>query len=100
MRPVRRLARRRQTVCAKARPRGFRQRDCFALQRALGVSISMIDRRVVPSIDTVKLPWGQRLTAVDELERFLVRSVRPTSVQVGLGSTQASAPTSPNEPRR
>jgi hypothetical protein len=39
--------------------------------QALGVSISTIDRRVVPSIETVKLPWGQRLIPVDELERFL-----------------------------
>jgi hypothetical protein len=38
---------------------------------ALGVSISTIDRRVVPSIETVKLPWGQRLIPVDELERFM-----------------------------
>src|SRR5438128_2716693 len=38
---------------------------------ALGVSITTIDRRVVPAIDTVKTPWGQRLIPVDELERFL-----------------------------
>jgi hypothetical protein len=38
---------------------------------ALGVSIATIDRRVVPAIDTVKTPWGQRLIPVDELERFL-----------------------------
>jgi Recombinase len=44
---------------------------------ALGVSISTIDRRVVPSIDTVKLPWGQRLIPVDELERFLRTHLAP-----------------------
>jgi hypothetical protein len=38
---------------------------------ALGVSISTIDRRIVPALHTVKLPWGQRLIPVDELERFL-----------------------------
>ena len=38
---------------------------------ALGVSVSTIDRRVVPTIDTVKTPWGQRLIPVDELERFV-----------------------------
>ncbi|MDQ3380419.1 MAG: recombinase family protein [Actinomycetota bacterium] len=43
----------------------------------LGVSISTIDRRVVPSIDTVKLPWGQRLIPVDELERFLRSHIVP-----------------------
>jgi hypothetical protein len=44
---------------------------------ALGVSISTIDRRVIPSIDTVKLPWGQRLIPVDELERFLRSHLAP-----------------------
>jgi len=44
---------------------------------ALGVSISTIDRRVVPSINTVKLPWGQRLIPVDELERFLRNHLAP-----------------------
>jgi len=44
---------------------------------ALGVSISTIDRRVVPSLDTVKLPWGQRLIPVDELERFLRKHLAP-----------------------
>jgi hypothetical protein len=38
---------------------------------ALGVSVSTIDRRVVPAIETVKTPWDQRLIPVDELERFL-----------------------------
>ena len=38
---------------------------------ALGVSVSTIDRRVVPTINTVKTPWGQRLIPVDELERFM-----------------------------
>jgi hypothetical protein len=38
---------------------------------ALGVSVSTIDRRLVPSVQTVKTPWGQRLIPVAELERFL-----------------------------
>jgi hypothetical protein len=49
---------------------------------ALGVSIATIDRRVVPTIDTVKTPWGQRLIPVDELERFLdqhIESGRPAA---------------------
>jgi hypothetical protein len=47
---------------------------------ALGVSISTIDRSVVPAIGTVKTPWGQRLIPVRELERFLtehMESARP-----------------------
>lgn len=38
---------------------------------ALGVSMSTIDRRVVPAVGTVKTPWGQRLIPVLELERFI-----------------------------
>jgi hypothetical protein len=44
---------------------------------ALGVSISTIDRRVVPTIASVKTPWGQRLIPVDELERFLREHLEP-----------------------
>ena len=49
---------------------GLAYTRCQAAE-ALGVSISTIDRRVVPAIETVKLPWGQRLIPVDELRRFL-----------------------------
>jgi hypothetical protein len=44
---------------------------------ALGVSISTVDRRVVPTIDTVKTPWGQRLIPVDALERFVRDHLEP-----------------------
>jgi hypothetical protein len=44
---------------------------------ALGVSVSTIDRRVVPSVHTVKTPWGQRLIPVAELERFLREHLEP-----------------------
>jgi len=37
----------------------------------LGVSISTVDRRLVPAIQTVKAPWGQRLIPVSELERLV-----------------------------
>lgn len=43
---------------------------------ALGVSVSTIDRRVVPAISTVKTPWGQRLIPVSELERFLNENMK------------------------
>jgi len=44
---------------------------------ALGVSISTIDRRVVPCVSTVKTPWGQRLIPIGELERFLHEHLEP-----------------------
>jgi hypothetical protein len=44
---------------------------------ALGVSMSTIDRRVVPSVHTVKTPWGQRLIPATELEGFLRDHLEP-----------------------
>jgi Recombinase len=44
---------------------------------ALGVSVSTIDRRLVPTVSTVLTPWGQRLIPVDELERFLQDHLKP-----------------------
>lgn len=44
---------------------------------ALGVSISTIDRRVVPFVHTVKTPWGQRLIPVAELDRLLQQHLEP-----------------------
>lgn len=38
---------------------------------ALGISRSTFDRRVLPYIDTIEMPWGTRLIPADELERFL-----------------------------
>src|SRR6266511_5690114 len=49
---------------------------------ALGVSISTIDRRVVPSIGTVKTPWGQRLIPVSELKRFVRDHLEPARGRV------------------
>ncbi|HXF97410.1 MAG TPA: recombinase family protein [Gaiellaceae bacterium] len=56
--------------------RGAQQVERLAYTRrqaaeALGVSISTIDRRIVPAIETIKLPWGQRLIPRDELDRLL-----------------------------
>jgi hypothetical protein len=38
---------------------------------ALGVSLATLDRRVIPTIETVRTEWGARLIPVDQLERFL-----------------------------
>ncbi len=75
-------ARRHQIAARRSTPvRAVELREVTAIEplaysrrqaaEALGVSISTIDRRVVPTIDTVKTPWGQRLIPVGELERFL-----------------------------
>jgi hypothetical protein len=84
------------TLSASARPArssklAYNRRQAA---QALGVSISTIDRRVVPTIDTVKTPWGQRLIPAAELERFL-RSVlrscaRPPVERLTYTRTQAA----------
>jgi hypothetical protein len=38
---------------------------------ALGVSRSTFNRRVLPYVETVEMPWGTRLIPADELERLL-----------------------------
>jgi hypothetical protein len=44
---------------------------------ALGVSRSTFDRRVLPLLETVDMPWGTRLVPVDELERLVAQRRRP-----------------------
>lgn len=44
---------------------------------ALGVSRSTFDRRVLPLLETVDMPWGTRLVPVDELERLVEQRRRP-----------------------
>jgi hypothetical protein len=39
--------------------------------QALGISLATLDRRVIPTIATVKTEWGARLIPVGELERYL-----------------------------
>jgi len=44
---------------------------------ALGISRSTFNRRVLPYIETVEMPWGTRLIPIDELERLLAERRRP-----------------------
>jgi hypothetical protein len=39
--------------------------------QALGISLATLDRRVVPTITTVKTEWGARLIPATEFDRFL-----------------------------
>jgi hypothetical protein len=48
---------------------------------ALGVSRSTFNRRVLPLIETIAMPWGTRLIPVDELQRFLAEQRRPARAQ-------------------
>jgi hypothetical protein len=44
---------------------------------ALGVSRSTFNRRILPLIETIEMPWGARLIPVDELQRLLAERRRP-----------------------
>lgn len=44
---------------------------------ALGISRSTFDRRVLPLLETVEMPWGTRLIPADELQRLLAEQRRP-----------------------
>jgi hypothetical protein len=44
---------------------------------ALGISRSTFDRRVLPLIETIEMPWGTKLVPVDELKRVIAEQRRP-----------------------
>jgi len=44
---------------------------------ALGVSRSTFNRRILPLVETVEMPWGARLVPVDELQRLIAERRRP-----------------------
>jgi recombinase len=48
---------------------------------ALGVSRSTFNRRILPLVETVEMPWGARLIPVDELQRLIVERRRPARAQ-------------------
>ncbi len=45
---------------------------------ALGVSRSTFNRRILPLVETIEMPWGARLIPVDELQRLTAERRRPT----------------------
>jgi len=57
---------------------------------ALGVSRSTFDRRLLPLLETVDMPWGTRLVPVDGLERFVKERRGPAR-----GRTQTAPPGRP-----
>lgn len=48
---------------------------------ALGISLATLDRRIVPTLTTVKTSSGMRLIPVRELERFLAKHAEVASVE-------------------
>jgi Recombinase len=62
--------------------------------QALGISLSTL-RRLLPYIETIKLPWGTSLIPVDELERLAVerrRTARPRLEPATRGRKPAISP--------
>jgi DNA invertase Pin-like site-specific DNA recombinase len=43
---------------------------------ALGISRSTFNRRLLPYIETIEMPWGTRLIPADELERLVAERRR------------------------
>src|SRR5215210_2167282 len=58
---------------------------------ALGVSRSTFNRRVLPLIETVEMPWRTRLIPADELERVIAERRRPAR-------EETREPTKPGRP--
>jgi recombinase len=48
---------------------------------ALGVSRSTFDRRVLPLLETIEMPWGTKLIPVDDLNRLMAEQRRPAQLQ-------------------
>jgi hypothetical protein len=53
---------------------------------ALGISRSTFNRRVLPFVETIEMPWGTRLIPVDELERLLAERRRPARERARLAT--------------
>ena len=61
-------------------PQGLPGRSAYTRTQAaeaLGISRSTFNRRVLPRIETVEMPWGARLIPADELERLVAEWRRP-----------------------
>lgn len=52
---------------------------------ALGVSRSTFNRRILPLVETVEMPWGARLVPVDELQRLIAERRRPARARAQPG---------------
>lgn len=71
--PSRTLSARDQSHAGRVQRLAYTRRQAA---EALGMSLSTLDRRVVPVIESVKTESGARLIPVDELERYLAERKR------------------------
>jgi hypothetical protein len=64
---------------------------------ALGISLAMLDRRVVPAIATAKTEWGALLIPASELERYLAERTRELRTQPRQAARSGRKPTLSSE---
>lgn len=64
---------------------------------ALGISRSTFNRRVLPVVETVEMPWGTRLIPVDELERLIVERRRSAQARLRQPAPRGRPPALPPE---
>ena len=62
---------------------------------ALGISRSTFDCRVLPLVETVKMPWGARLIPVDELKRLIAEQRRQARARTRAAARPGRRPTVP-----
>jgi hypothetical protein len=67
---------------------------------ALGISRSTFNRRVLPLLETLEMPWGARLIPVDELQRLLAERRRPARKQAQPARTGRPAALAPEVANR
>ena len=60
---------------------------------ALGISRSTFDRRILPLVETVKMPWGARLIPVDELQRLVAERRRAARARARPAASPGRHPT-------
>ena len=60
---------------------------------ALGISRSTFDRRVLPLVETVKMPWGTQLIPVDELKRVIAEQRQAARARARPLATPGRRPT-------
>lgn len=71
--------------------------SCRQAAESLGISVSTFNRRVLPLIETVRMPSGTLLVPVDELERILAERRQPVPATAQPPGRPGRRPNVPDE---
>ena len=63
----------------------------------LGISLATLDRRVIPTIATIKTEWGARLIPKDEIDRYLADRTEQPRARRRRRTRVGRKPTVPSE---